>query len=47
MAGNKLKTYEYYFSLIDLLISDINNVTIRDIADIIEELHQELDKIEN
>lgn len=43
---DKLKLYEYYFSIIDLMLNDMSNISTRDIADAVEELHQELEKIE-
>ena len=42
---DKLKIYEYYFSIIDLMLNDMDNITPRDIADVVDELHQELDKL--
>ena len=46
MVENKLKTYEYYFSIIDLMLNDISNVTLSDINDVMDELHVEIKKIE-
>lgn len=43
---DKLKTYEYYFSIIDLMLNDINNITLNDINDVMDELHVEIEKIE-
>ena len=46
MVEDKLKTYEYYFSIVDLMLNDINNVTLSDINDVMDELHVEIKKIE-
>lgn len=46
MVEDKLKTYEYYFSIIDLMLNDINNITLNDINDVMDELHVEIEKIE-
>ena len=46
IVENKLKTYEYYFSIIDLMLNDISNVTLSDINDVMDELHVEIKKIE-
>ena len=47
MAENRLiKTYEYYFSIIDLMLNDINNVTLHDIQDVMDELSVEVKSIE-
>lgn len=46
MVEDKLKTYEYYFSIIDLMLSDMNNITLNDINDVMDELHVEIEKIE-
>ena len=43
---NKLKLYEYYFSIIDLMLNDMSNISTRDIADAVNELHQELDRLD-
>lgn len=43
---DKLKTYEYYFSIIDLMLNDMSNVTLNDINDVMDELHVEIKKIE-
>lgn len=46
MVENRLiKTYEYYFSIIDLMLSDMNNVTLNDISDVMDELNTEVSKI--
>lgn len=46
MVEDKLKTYEYYFSIIDLMLNDINNIALNDINDVMDELHVEIEKIE-
>ena len=46
IVEDKLKTYEYYFSIVDLMLNDINNVTLNDINDVMDELHVEIEKIE-
>ena len=43
---NKLKLYEYYFSIIDLMLNDMSNISTRDIADAVDELHKELDRVD-
>ena len=46
MVENKLiKTYEYYFSIIDLMLSDMSNITLNDINDVMDELNTEVNKI--
>ena len=50
MAENKdkeiIKTYEYYCNIIDIMLSDMSNVKLKDIQDAMDELRVELDKIE-
>lgn len=43
---NKLTTYEYYFNIIELMLNDMSNVTLDDIQDAIDELRNEINKIE-
>lgn len=38
--------YSYYFSIIDLMLADISNVSLLDVNDVIDELNIELDKME-
>ena len=45
MEDRLIKTYEYYFSIIDLMLSDINNITLNDINDVMDELNTEINKI--
>ena len=49
MADNnalKIEKYEYYTSILDIMLSDMSYVTLSDIQDVIDELHQELEGIE-
>ena len=49
MADNnalKIEKYEYYTSILDIMLSDMSDVTLSDIQDVIDELHQELEGIE-
>lgn len=49
MADNnalKIEKYEYYMSILDIMLSDMSDVTLSDIQDVIDELHQELERIE-
>lgn len=46
MEKCKLDTYEYYISLLDLIVSDISNANISDVCDVLDELHVEIKKIE-
>ena len=41
-----IKTYEYYCNIIDIMLSDMSNVKLKDIQDAMDELRVELDKIE-
>lgn len=42
----KLTTYEYYFNIIELMLSDMSDVTLNDIQDVTDELRDEISKIE-
>lgn len=49
MADNnalKIEKYEYYTNILDIMLSDMSDVTLSDIQDVIDELHQELERIE-
>lgn len=49
MADNnalKIEKYEYYISILDIMLSDMSDVTLSDIQDVIDELYQELERIE-
>lgn len=49
MADNnalKIEKYEYYMNILDIMLSDMSDVTLSDIQDVIDELHQELERIE-
>lgn len=49
MAGNnalKVEKYEYYMNILDMMLSDMSDVTLSDIQDVMDELHQELEGIE-
>ena len=49
MADNnalKIEKYEYYTSILDIMLSDMSDVTLSDIQDVIDELYQELEGIE-
>lgn len=41
-----IKTYEYYFSIINLMLNDMSNIKLADIQDAVDELEEELSKIE-
>lgn len=41
-----IKTYQYYFSIINLMLNDMSNIKLTDIQDVVDELEEELDKIE-
>lgn len=43
---DKLTTYEYYFNIIELMLSDMSDVTLNDIQDVTDELRDEISKIE-
>ena len=46
MDKNKISTYEYYFNIIEIMLSDMDNVTLNDIQDVVDELNIEIKKIE-
>ena len=46
VENKKIQTYEYYCNIIDTMLSDISNVTLDDIQDVMDELHTEINKIE-
>lgn len=49
MADNnalKIEKYEYYISILDIMLSDMSDVTLSDIHDVVDELYQELERIE-
>lgn len=47
MVENKIiQTYEYYFNILNLMLNDMSDVTLSDIQDALDELREELDKIE-
>ena len=41
-----IQTYEYYCNILDTMLSDMSNVTLNDIQDVMDELHTEINKIE-
>lgn len=47
MAENKIiQTYEYYFNILNLMLDEMSNVGLSDIQDLVDELQEELEKIE-
>ena len=46
VENKKIQTYEYYCNIIDTMLSDMSNVTLNDIQDVMDELHTEINKIE-
>lgn len=41
----KLQIYERYFDLLDLMVNDMSNVSLKDIAEVLSETHKALNKI--
>lgn len=46
VENKKIQTYEYYCNILDTMLSDMSNVTLSDIQDVMDELHTEINKIE-
>lgn len=46
VENKKIQTYEYYCNILDTMLSDMSNVTLNDIQDVMDELHTEINKIE-
>ena len=41
-----IDTYEYYFTILDLMLSDMSKVSLNDIQDVVDEVTEEIKKIE-